>query len=102
MFQGFAWANLSLICFLGKVTETGSEIYSSQWKPWSYLTGSSDAESAATDSSNLTTQQTTTLTGFLIYYPLSYGVLNQFVSGRHTGLSRNELVLISSLTFFLL
>ncbi|XP_037537264.1 neurocan core protein [Nematolebias whitei] len=49
-------------CYRGKVKDTGSEIYTSQWKPWSYLTGSSDAESAATDSSNLTTQQTTTLT----------------------------------------
>ncbi|XP_054595347.2 neurocan core protein isoform X2 [Nothobranchius furzeri] len=52
-------------CYRGKVKETGSdsEIYTSPWKPWSYLTGSSDAESAATDSSNLTAQQTTTLAG---------------------------------------
>uniref|UniRef100_A0A8C7ZQB1 Neurocan core protein n=1 Tax=Oryzias sinensis TaxID=183150 RepID=A0A8C7ZQB1_9TELE len=50
-------------CYRGKVEETGSvsQIYSSLWKPWSYLTGSSDADSAATDGSNLTTQQTTTI-----------------------------------------
>ncbi|XP_023820824.1 neurocan core protein [Oryzias latipes] len=50
-------------CYRGKVEEMASvsQIYSSLWKPWSYLTGSSDADSAATDGSNLTTQQTTTI-----------------------------------------
>ncbi|XP_038125930.1 neurocan core protein-like isoform X1 [Cyprinodon tularosa] len=49
-------------CYRGKVKDAGpiSEIYSSLWKPWSYLTG--DAESADPESSNVTTQQTTTLT----------------------------------------
>uniref|UniRef100_A0A672HLG9 Neurocan b n=1 Tax=Salarias fasciatus TaxID=181472 RepID=A0A672HLG9_SALFA len=42
----------SSICFLGKVknTDSISQIYSSLWKPWSYLTGSSDAASTETHS----------------------------------------------------
>ncbi|PWA25117.1 hypothetical protein CCH79_00005216 [Gambusia affinis] len=49
-------------CYRGKVKDTGSvsEIYTSPWKPWSYLTG--DADSAETESSSVTTQQTATLT----------------------------------------
>ncbi|XP_071348242.1 neurocan core protein-like [Trachinotus anak] len=52
-------------CYRGKVKNTGSisHIYTSLWKPWSYLTGSSDAESTGTDSPDLTTQQTTTTRG---------------------------------------
>ncbi|KAM4727675.1 neurocan core protein-like [Anableps anableps] len=48
-------------CYRGKVKGTGSlsEIYTSLWKPWSYLTG--DADSAETESSNVTTQETATL-----------------------------------------
>ncbi|XP_041847825.1 neurocan core protein-like [Melanotaenia boesemani] len=52
-------------CYRGKVKNTGSisQIYTSLWKPWSYLTDSSNADSAGTDVSNLTTQQTATLRG---------------------------------------
>nr|XP_046265441.1 neurocan core protein-like [Scatophagus argus]XP_046265442.1 neurocan core protein-like [Scatophagus argus] len=49
-------------CYRGKVKNSGSisQIFTSLWKPWSYLTDSSDADSAGTDNPNLTTQQTTT------------------------------------------
>lgn len=57
-----------------KDTGSVSEIYSSPWKPWSYLTG--DADSAETESSNVTTQQTTTLTGFTSIYNLGLGSAN--------------------------
>ncbi|XP_072220103.1 neurocan core protein-like isoform X2 [Leuresthes tenuis] len=52
-------------CYRGKVKNTGSisQIYSSLWKPWSYLADSSNADSAGTDGSNQTTQQTTALRG---------------------------------------
>ncbi|XP_062285211.1 neurocan core protein-like, partial [Scomber scombrus] len=50
-------------CYRGKVKNTGSisQIYTSMWKPWSYLTGSTDA--TGTDSPNPTTQYTTTARG---------------------------------------
>ncbi|XP_047445642.1 neurocan core protein-like [Mugil cephalus] len=49
-------------CYRGNVKTTGSisQIYSSLWKPWSYLTGSTEA---GTDSPNPTTQQATTIRG---------------------------------------
>ncbi|XP_026169648.1 neurocan core protein-like [Mastacembelus armatus] len=49
-------------CYRGKVKDTGSisQIYTSLWKPWSYLTGSTDTDSTGTDSIDRTTQQTTT------------------------------------------
>ncbi|XP_029381266.1 neurocan core protein-like [Echeneis naucrates] len=49
-------------CYRGKVKNTGSisQIYTSLWKPWSYLTGSSDADSTGTERPDLTTQQTAT------------------------------------------
>ncbi|XP_070830192.1 neurocan core protein-like [Chaetodon trifascialis] len=52
-------------CYRGKVKNTGSisQIYSSLWKPWSYLTGSSHADSEGTDSPDLITQQTATTRG---------------------------------------
>uniref|UniRef100_A0A7N5ZZY3 Neurocan b n=1 Tax=Anabas testudineus TaxID=64144 RepID=A0A7N5ZZY3_ANATE len=52
---------ISSTCFLGKLMDTGSisQIYTSLWKPWSYLTGLSDAESTRTD---VTTQPITTTT----------------------------------------
>ncbi|XP_045908453.1 neurocan core protein-like [Micropterus dolomieu] len=52
-------------CYRGKVKDSGSisQIYTSLWKPWSYLTGSNDADSTGKDSPNLTTQQTTTTRG---------------------------------------
>ncbi|TDH05541.1 hypothetical protein EPR50_G00123310 [Perca flavescens] len=52
-------------CYRGKVKNSGSisEIYTSLWKPWSYLTGSGDADSAGTGSSDGTTQQTATARG---------------------------------------
>ncbi|XP_022611019.1 neurocan core protein isoform X2 [Seriola dumerili] len=52
-------------CYRGKVKNTGSisQIYTSLWKPWSYLTGSSDADSTGTDKPDLTTQQTITTRG---------------------------------------
>lgn len=47
--------------FLGKVKSSSSisHIYTSLWKPWSYLTGT-----AGTDGPELTTQQMTTIGGF--------------------------------------
>ncbi|XP_037644279.1 neurocan core protein-like [Sebastes umbrosus] len=52
-------------CYRGKVKDSGSmsQIYTSLWKPWSYLTGSSDADSAGTGSPDMTTQQTATTRG---------------------------------------
>ncbi|XP_070775304.1 neurocan core protein-like [Enoplosus armatus] len=52
-------------CYRGKVKNSGSisQIYSSLWKPWSYLSGSSDADSTGTNSPDLTTLQTTTSRG---------------------------------------
>ncbi|XP_029310015.1 neurocan core protein-like isoform X2 [Cottoperca gobio] len=49
-------------CYRGKVKDSSSiaQIYSSLWKPWSYLTDSSDADSTGTGSPDVTTQQTTT------------------------------------------
>ncbi|KAJ4936930.1 hypothetical protein JOQ06_001514, partial [Pogonophryne albipinna] len=49
-------------CYRGKMKDSGSisQIYTSLWKPWSYLTDSSDADSAGTGSPDVTTQQTTT------------------------------------------
>ncbi|GLD58592.1 neurocan core protein-like isoform X1, partial [Lates japonicus] len=51
-------------CYRGKVKNTGSisQIYTSLWRPWSYLTGSSDADSTGTAGPDLTTQQITTTT----------------------------------------
>ncbi|KAM3604453.1 uncharacterized protein V6R79_011196 [Siganus canaliculatus] len=45
-------------CYRGKAKNSGSisQIYSSLWKPWSYLTGSSDADSAGTQSADTNTQ----------------------------------------------
>lgn len=50
-------------CYRGKVKNTGSisQIYTSLWKPWSYLAGSSDADSTGTASPDVTSQQTTTI-----------------------------------------
>lgn len=64
------WHLNSKSLFLGKVKNSGSisDIYTSLWKPWSYLTASSDAESAGTDSTGGTTPQTTTAKGFYILY----------------------------------
>ncbi|XP_039999999.1 neurocan core protein-like [Xiphias gladius] len=52
-------------CYRAKVKNTGSisQIYTSLWKPWSYLTGLNDADSTGTTSPDLTTQQTTTTRG---------------------------------------
>ncbi|KAK5919418.1 hypothetical protein CgunFtcFv8_023315 [Champsocephalus gunnari] len=49
-------------CYRGKMKDSGSisQIYTSLWKPWSYLTDSSDADSAGTGSPDVTTPQTTT------------------------------------------
>ncbi|XP_041658499.1 neurocan core protein-like isoform X2 [Cheilinus undulatus] len=49
-------------CYRGKVKNSDaiSQIYTSLWKPWSYLTGTSDADSTGTDNSDSTTQQSTT------------------------------------------
>ncbi|XP_034051858.1 LOW QUALITY PROTEIN: neurocan core protein-like [Gymnodraco acuticeps] len=49
-------------CYRGKMKDSGSisQIYTSLWEPWSYLTDSSDANSAGTGSPDVTTQQTTT------------------------------------------
>ncbi|XP_056277119.1 neurocan core protein-like [Pseudoliparis swirei] len=52
-------------CYRGKVknSDSISQIYSSLWKPWSYLAGISDADSTGTGSPDVTTQQTTTTGG---------------------------------------
>uniref|UniRef100_A0A3Q1EG12 Neurocan core protein-like n=1 Tax=Acanthochromis polyacanthus TaxID=80966 RepID=A0A3Q1EG12_9TELE len=52
-------------CYRGKVknSDSISQIYTSLWKPWSYLTSSSDADSTGTHGSDPTTQQTTTSRG---------------------------------------
>ncbi|XP_074544598.1 neurocan core protein-like [Halichoeres trimaculatus] len=52
-------------CYRGKVKDSGSisQIYTSLWKPWSYLTGESDAESTGTRDPDSTTQQPTTTRG---------------------------------------
>ncbi|KAF0047041.1 hypothetical protein F2P81_000674 [Scophthalmus maximus] len=52
-------------CYRGNMESTDSiaQIYTSLWKPWSYLTGSSEATSTGTDSPGLTTQQTITTRG---------------------------------------
>ncbi|KAG8014107.1 Neurocan core protein, partial [Nibea albiflora] len=52
-------------CYRGKVKNSGSisQIYSSLWKPWSYLTGSSDADSTGTGSPDSTTQLIATTRG---------------------------------------
>uniref|UniRef100_A0A3P8WER1 Neurocan core protein-like n=1 Tax=Cynoglossus semilaevis TaxID=244447 RepID=A0A3P8WER1_CYNSE len=54
-------------CYRGNVksTDSVSQIYSSLWKPWSYLTGSSDADSTETDSSEPTAQPSSITKGFL-------------------------------------
>lgn len=43
--------------FVGEVKTSDpiSQIYSSLWKPWSYLTGSSEAEPAGTGDADVTT-----------------------------------------------
>lgn len=53
--------SLSYFFFLGKVKSSSSisHIYTSLWKPWSYLTGT-----AGTNGPESTTQQTTTIGGF--------------------------------------
>ncbi|KAM9720131.1 neurocan core protein-like isoform 1-T2 [Menidia menidia] len=50
-------------CYRGKVKSAGSisQIYTSLWKPWSYLADSSTADTAGSDGSGLTTQQTASL-----------------------------------------
>ncbi|XP_034557946.1 neurocan core protein-like isoform X2 [Notolabrus celidotus] len=52
-------------CYRGKVKNSGSisQIYTSLWKPWSYLTGTSDADSTGIDNTDSTTQQATTTRG---------------------------------------
>lgn len=46
-----------------KTSDSLSQIYTSLWKPWSYLTGSSEAKPAGTDDPDLTAQ-TTSIKGF--------------------------------------
>ncbi|XP_068422341.1 neurocan core protein-like isoform X2 [Clinocottus analis] len=52
-------------CYRGKVKDSGSisQIYTSLWKPWSYLAGTSDADSSGTAGPDGTTQQTSTIEG---------------------------------------
>ncbi|XP_041752610.2 neurocan core protein isoform X2 [Coregonus clupeaformis] len=47
-------------CYRGNVKKPGSisKIYASLWKPWSYLTGSSDTDTPGTDSLSLATETT--------------------------------------------
>lgn len=47
----------------GKTSDSLSQIYSSLWKPWSYLTGSSEAKPVGTDDPDVTAQ-TTSIKGF--------------------------------------
>ncbi|XP_034039882.1 neurocan core protein-like isoform X2 [Thalassophryne amazonica] len=60
-------------CYRGKVKNPGSisQIYTSLWKPWSYLTGATDVYPAKTESSDLTTEQSTTTRGSLVSSDLS-------------------------------
>lgn len=53
-----------------KTSDSLSQIYSSLWKPWSYLTGSSEAKPAGTDDPDLTAQ-TTSIKGFYFNLQLS-------------------------------
>lgn len=48
-----------------KTSEALSQIYSSLWKPWSYLTGSSDPKPAGTDDPDVTAQQSS-IKGFYL------------------------------------
>uniref|UniRef100_A0A667WN71 Link domain-containing protein n=1 Tax=Myripristis murdjan TaxID=586833 RepID=A0A667WN71_9TELE len=61
---------ISATCLLGNVKKTSSisKIYTSLWKPWSYLAGSSNADSPGTDSPSLATEQTTTNRGCTFVY----------------------------------
>ncbi|KAF7661781.1 hypothetical protein LDENG_00254430 [Lucifuga dentata] len=54
-------------CYRGKVKKAGSisQIYTSLWKPWSYLAGISDSDSAGTKSPDLATDRTSTTKGSL-------------------------------------
>lgn len=54
---------------LGKVKDSGSisQIYSSLWKPWSYLTGS-------TPVSDLTTQETVTSPGIRRHQQICHSI----------------------------
>lgn len=54
------------ICFPGKMKKSDSisQIYTSLWKPWSYLTGSSETASTGAAHPASTTQKTTTIRGF--------------------------------------
>lgn len=52
-----------------KTSDTVSQIYSSLWKPWSYLTGSSGAKPAGTDDSDSTAQKSS-IKGF--YFDLQF------------------------------
>lgn len=56
---------IHLICFPGKMKKSDSisQIYTSLWKPWSYLTGSSEATSTGAAHPGSTTQKTTTIKG---------------------------------------
>lgn len=53
-----------------KTSDSISQIYHSLWKPWSYLTGSSEAEPAGTDDPGVTAQ-TTSIKGFYFNLPLA-------------------------------
>ncbi|XP_068593903.1 neurocan core protein-like [Cebidichthys violaceus] len=52
-------------CYRGKVENSGSifQIYTSLWKPWSYLAGLGDPDSTRTAGPDVTTQQTATTEG---------------------------------------
>lgn len=52
-----------------KTSDTLSQIYSSLWKPWSYLTGSSGAKPAGTDDPDATAQKSS-IEGF--YFKLQF------------------------------
>ncbi|XP_034470389.1 neurocan core protein-like isoform X2 [Hippoglossus hippoglossus] len=54
-------------CYRGNIKnmDSMSHIYTSLWKPWSYLAGSSDADSSGMDSPDPTTQQAVTTRGTL-------------------------------------
>lgn len=64
---------LLVVCFLSpaKAKSSGSssisQIYTSLWKPWSYLTGT-----ASTDGTGATTQQMATITGLEFVEPADY------------------------------
>lgn len=71
--------------FVGEVKTSDpiSQIYSSLWKPWSYLTGSSEAEPAGTGDADVTAP-TTPIKGlavcFVVYVVKIYKIVSSLAT----------------------